>query len=1139
MSPSSYPRSPPRAKSAPPLSHAESTLDWSDDSDQPEDEQEDDMDAGERVGPGKSEPETGSLKFEHKKFKNTQSPKEADFYLHEQRARLLNKTRYQCDHELDHLSTRAFNALQNEIAMCTDNVFEQIDMEKQPHLVQMAEELVRCQEKILNALEVETRSWHATKVRWIDERKRLKEEVKQAVAKSVSAADRKMNDLKKENRKLKGMIAEQRQAVFLMKYAQTHKDSQEWDYDISDAADDVAQVRVELLRSRIEFVSVSRKRGEVSRPNIKERILEELHRILNAEWATDQEEMARFYYDRGLSLLMKDAEAAVARPSVSVSIYSPCPLPLGEFTTATMPSFKLLFLLAVALLVLCPAPAAAFGAGNIASISTIEGKNWRHGDIEDMLKTVACLKGHKWSSMMIKRVYFGNWLRDYSQAVDVGTLKGVQADTIRILVWILAFMSFGYATKEFEVTHERLGVYRPEEHIDNPKDYADNQDARQYDSRLRGPVSQEELDIDPQTGMKNYIANERGGWATSAGYIRHSFKRAIHYGRMYTHGAGGSKGREEDLCEALRCLGQGLHCIEDFGAHTNYTELALRELGFHNVFPHTGTATQMNLHGKHVFPLVTGTFGGVDFLHSVLGEATDHFTQSNVDTSEIDELNLQLGNASGTSGKRSSGGSAGGDVEALTSLLSKIPGTGSLCKEAAELKASSDAQAAENARMSGAGYGSSRADPTFAAPPGSVGGPPGPGIPGMSPDFDPQSMVPKIYPILEFRDKVVRAISSVISKIPGLESLVEKISERVTMFVFALLAPFVQPIIAAASKQLKTGSSAVIDASGKHQYEPWTDPHCTDPTHSLLSKDHFSNILNEPAGQIASAILQYVAPRVIYAMDHPNVPVDEVLNDVVRVFHHPALRDRHCELHRNMFSVVEKWVHSRSDRGHGLNNILSSESVRAGKNHSGEQGGHGHGHGGHGHGGHGGYAAHTSSGSGGGASSFGNLAGLANLGGSGGGSSSGGVGGLLGNIGKLTGGSNPLSSFLGGSGGKREVDSPPQSYSPGPPQSQTNFHPYGEHYAQSPGPHGYQYQQDAPLPPGPPQNNPADPYAFPSQYQQGWQDGGPPMAPYGQQPPPPHGGYGGPPPDQYGQQGHWGQQQQPPPPPGGYWGGQY
>lgn len=34
-------------------------------------------------------------------------------------------------------------------------------------------------------------------------------------------------------------------------------------------------------------------------------------------------------------------------------------------------------------------------------------------------------------------------------------------------------MSFGYGTKEFEVTSERLGCYRPEEHIDNPKDACD------------------------------------------------------------------------------------------------------------------------------------------------------------------------------------------------------------------------------------------------------------------------------------------------------------------------------------------------------------------------------------------------------------------------------------------------------------------------------------------------------------------------------------------------------------------------------------------------------------------------------------------------------------------------------------------
>ena len=44
---------------------------------------------------------------------------------------------------------------------------------------------------------------------------------------------------------------------------------------------------------------------------------------------------------------------------------------------------------------------------DIASISAIEGKNWRHGDIEDVLKQVACIKHHKWNTMMMKRVYFG------------------------------------------------------------------------------------------------------------------------------------------------------------------------------------------------------------------------------------------------------------------------------------------------------------------------------------------------------------------------------------------------------------------------------------------------------------------------------------------------------------------------------------------------------------------------------------------------------------------------------------------------------------------------------------------------------------------------------------------------------------
>lgn len=191
---------------------------------------------------------------------------------------------------------------------------------------------------------------------------------------------------------------------------------------------------------------------------------------------------------------------------------------------------------------------------------------------------------------------------------------------------------------------------------------------------------------------------------------------------------------------------------------------------------------------------------------------------------------------------------------------------------------------------------------------------------------------------------MARAISATIEKIPGLEALVEKITETLTIFVLSLLAPFIRPIINAVSAQLKAGSSGVVDASGKHQYEPWTDPHCSDPTHSLLSKDHFSNILNEPAGQVAAAILQYVAPRIIYAWEHPEVPVDQVLDDINRVFHHPALRDHHCELHRNMFEVVQRWA--RTHQAMHIDSILSSDSVRRGKNHTGPDQAHSHGGGG-------------------------------------------------------------------------------------------------------------------------------------------------------------------------------------------------
>lgn len=720
-----------------------------------------------------------------------------------------------------------------------------------------------------------------------------------------------------------------------------------------------------------------------------------------------------------------------------------------------------------------------------------------------MLKTVSFLYGKKWTSMMVKRTYFGNWLRDYSQAVDVGSLKGANADTIRILVWVLGFMAFGYATEEFEVTKDRLGVYRPEEHIDNPLGYADGDDARKFDTRLRGPVDQQEIAIDPQTGMKNYISNESGGWATSAGYLRFSFARSIHFGRLYTSGGSGSKGKESDLCEALRCLGQALHCMEDFSAHSNYCELALRELGYHSVFPHCGTQSEINIHGKRVYPIVTGTFGGVDFLHSVLGEATDHFTQSEVDEVDIALKNAQAQSASGgisrdgPTGDRglfglSLGGSSGKAGNDFISSITELPGIGfGFAAEARNLQQASAEQERSNERT--------RANINQ--------------VPGMSPDFDPVQTAKKIYPVLEFRDKIVKSISNMISKVPGLEKLLEHISETLTAFVLGLLAPFIRPIINQVSKVLKDGSSGVISASANNQLEPWKDPHCTNPTHSMLSKDHFTNVLNSCAGRVAATVLQYTVPRVLYAWENPGVPVDEVVNDVLRAFHHPAIRDERIQIQKEMFDTVRQWADTYPRR-HELNNLLSSESVKAGKNHiirPDQKSGN------HGHAGAGEWSAWTSA-----------------LGGVGHGKVSGSLWSAVQtrDLGAMEGADGrPQDNYMSQTPG-------PQGHSSGAAlgyghQTDT-MSPTGglaDEYmnpgaASQGGGGGRGGGYAAPTPPAQYyQGGPQGGWGQPPQPQGGYGGGGYPQAPpYGQGPPP---GNWGPPPGQYGQ----------PPPPPGYWGG--
>ncbi|KAJ6151851.1 hypothetical protein N7470_006979 [Penicillium chermesinum] len=508
-----------------------------------------------------------------------------------------------------------------------------------------------------------------------------------------------------------------------------------------------------------------------------------------------------------------------------------------------------------------------FGAGNIASLSKIEGQNWRHGDIEDTLLSLFLARvagGRRFGKLDVKRVYFGNWLRDYSQAVDVGTVKYVSAEAIRILIWVLGFMSFGYGTREFEVTSERLGCYQPTEHIDNPLGYAEGED------------------VGTTTVVCGALWMKSASYRSTLGQVSDAPPTEINW--IETDAK--EKAQSDDLYEALRLMGTGLHCLEDYAAHSNYTELSLIELGERGVFPHVGRNTPVQVEGApdNVYPIVTGTFGGVDFFHSVLGEFSDKTKQS-----ELQSLK----------GVITESENDGPSESFIQNLLSKIPD----------------------------------------------------GLVGIANAQDVSPREPEewtrylndvqkqVYPILEWHDKLLKTINDAIEHIPVLPELIEQLQDQITIFVFSILAPYILPIIKQVKQELETGSSEVIQSSQQQQHIVFNDDDSSNPTHSMLSKDHFSNVLNEPAGRIASNVVRWTVPQLMHCWDDEEADVDRTLTRIISgVFHHPALHeygdDGANEIRQIMFSTVQEWWGEHSDEARDyLREQLSREGVLEGKNH--------------------------------------------------------------------------------------------------------------------------------------------------------------------------------------------------------------
>lgn len=143
------------------------------------------------------------------------------------------------------------------------------------------------------------------------------------------------------------------------------------------------------------------------------------------------------------------------------------------------------------------------------------------------------------------------------------------------------------------IDQEELGVYRPEEHIDSPLGvtvfdgikndlYFCNMDAKpaigdvfgmKMHIRNHNPGDQSiDKKIEKIEKLSKGTGKYANGLTTSVAEMESQF---IKFYQKYTS-AGGDKRKQND---ALRYLGNGLHIIEDFFAHTNFCEISIIKAG--------------------------------------------------------------------------------------------------------------------------------------------------------------------------------------------------------------------------------------------------------------------------------------------------------------------------------------------------------------------------------------------------------------------------------------------------------------------------------------------------------------------------------------------------------------------------------
>ncbi|KAF2509961.1 hypothetical protein EYY60_10590 [Flavobacterium zhairuonense] len=287
-----------------------------------------------------------------------------------------------------------------------------------------------------------------------------------------------------------------------------------------------------------------------------------------------------------------------------------------------------------------------FGAGRNRKLN--KDGAFAHGDIE----FESLVSKELFDDQQVSKIYYGNWLRDFSQLIVGISVRGANAaiklqknkvvqeampmklshETWVSLMEILAIKEFIYdpakeaghtvtdnfidLKKKFDnefgsLTKDVLGIYRPEEHIDNPKGLEDESQITDdkgkaisfnYNGKsktLYAGDNKKSWSLDASRNMLHYFWTDYPERPAAVTYMKEQIILACQKGKT---------------SEGFRDLGAGLHVLEDYFAHTNFTEISLIKNGASMVYP--WVQDKQGKASKEI-PIVSGTFLTEDTFASV------------------------------------------------------------------------------------------------------------------------------------------------------------------------------------------------------------------------------------------------------------------------------------------------------------------------------------------------------------------------------------------------------------------------------------------------------------------------------------------------------------------------------------------